>query len=66
MTYAGPIWDHFFKMGKKVHIREMDFYAHLENVSMIFTDSYVGGVQIGEMDLFVILEIWTWLRKRQR
>ena len=42
-------------MDKKVHFSEMDFFVHLENVSMIFTDSYIGGVHLGEMDFFVHL-----------
>jgi hypothetical protein len=42
-------------MDKKVHFSEMDFFVHLENVTMIFTDSYIGGVHLGEMNLFVHL-----------
>ncbi len=33
----------------------MDFFVHLENVSMISTDSYIGGVHLEEMDFFVHL-----------
>ncbi len=38
-TYAGAIWSHKNKMDKKVHLGEMDFFIHLEMISMIFTDS---------------------------
>ena len=33
----------------------MDFFVHLENVSMIFTDSCMERVHLGEMDFFVHL-----------
>ena len=54
---------YFFKMDKKVHRGEMDFFVHLDFVSMIFTDSYIGVVHLGEMDFFVhlSLERWTFL-----
>ena len=50
-TYAGAIWPYFFKMVKNVHLEEMDVFVHLENVSMIFMDSYLGGNHLGEMDI---------------
>ena len=54
---------YFFKMDKKVHRGEMDFFVHLDFVSMIFTDSYIAVVHLGEMDFFVhlSLERWTFL-----
>jgi hypothetical protein len=51
-TYAGAIWPNFFKMVKNVHLGEMNVFVHLENVSMIYTDSYLGGVHLGEMGVF--------------
>ena len=46
---------YFFKMDKKIHFSEMDLFVHLENVSMIFTDSNMEGAHLGEMDFFVHL-----------
>ncbi len=37
---------YFFKMDKEVHLAEMDFFVHLDLVSMIFTDSYIGAVHL--------------------
>jgi hypothetical protein len=42
-------------MVKNVQLGEMDFFDHLENVSMKFTGSYVEGVHLGEMDVVVHL-----------
>jgi len=33
----------------------MDFFVHLDLVCMIFTDSYIEAVHLGEMDFFVNL-----------
>jgi hypothetical protein len=42
-------------MDKKVHLREMDFFVHLENVCRNFSDSHIGAVHLGERDFFVHL-----------
>ena len=39
-------------MAKKVHLGKMDFFCHLDLVSMIFTDSYIGACHLGKMDFF--------------
>jgi len=39
-------------MAKKVHLGKMDFFFHLDLVSMIFTDSYIGACHLGKMDFF--------------
>ena len=44
-----------FKMDKKVHLGEMDFFVHLDLVHMIFTDSYIEAVHLGKMHFFVHL-----------
>jgi hypothetical protein len=56
-TYAGAIWPYFFKMVKNVHLGQMDIFLHLENLSMIFTDSYLGGVHLGDIDVFDHLSV---------
>ncbi len=43
------------KMDKKVHLGEMNFFSHLENISVIFMDSDVETVHLGGMDFFVHL-----------
>ena len=40
-------------MDFKVHLAEMDFKVHLDLVRMICTDSYIGAVHLGKMDLVV-------------
>ena len=37
-------------MAKKVHLGKMDFLCHLDLVSMIFMDSYIGACHLGKMD----------------
>ncbi len=32
----------------------MDFKVHLDLVCMIFTDSYIGAVHLGQMDFFLV------------
>jgi hypothetical protein len=51
-------------MDKKVHRGEMDFFVHLDFVSMIFTDSYIGVVHLGEMDFFVHLSMMDFVVKK--
>jgi len=34
----------------KVHLGKMDFLCHLDLVSMIFMDSYIGACHLGKMD----------------
>ena len=36
-----------------LHVQNLYNFVHLVNVCMIFTDSYVQGVQVGEMYSFV-------------
>ena len=55
ITNAGAKRSYFYKKDKKVNFTEMDFFVHLENVSMIFTDSCIEGVHLGDMDFFVHL-----------
>ena len=45
----------FSKWTKKSISQRWTFFVHLENVSMIFTDSYIGGVHLSKMDFFVHL-----------
>jgi hypothetical protein len=45
----------FFKMYKIVHLGEMYNFVHLENVSSIFTYSYVESVHLGKMYNFIHL-----------
>jgi hypothetical protein len=42
-------------MYKNVNFGEMYIFVHLENVSMVFTKSYVGSVHLGKMYTFVYL-----------
>ena len=49
ITNDGAKRSNFFKMYKNVHLGEMGVFVHLENGSMIFTDSYVRGVHLGEV-----------------
>ncbi len=44
-----------FQNGQKSPFLRDGLFVHLENVSMILTDSYIGGVHLGEMDFFVHL-----------
>ena len=42
-------------MVKYVQLSKMNVSVHLENVSMFFTDSYIRGVHLGEMVVFIHL-----------
>ncbi len=59
ITNAGAKRSYFLKTYKNVHLEEMDVFVYLENVSMIFTDSYKRGVHLGQMHNFVhLLEMY--------
>ncbi len=49
ITNAGAKRSYFFKMYKIVHFGKMYNFVHLENVNIIFTDSFVGVCHLGEM-----------------
>ena len=53
ITNDGAKRFYFFKTYKIVHFGKMYNFVHLENVSMIFTDSSVGVCHLGEMYNFV-------------
>ena len=53
ITNAGAKRSYFFKMYKIVHFGKMYNFVHLENVSIFFTDSYVGVSHHREMNNFV-------------
>ncbi len=55
ITNAGAKRSYFFKTYKIVHFGTMYNFVHIENVSMIFTDSSVGVCHLGEMYNFVRL-----------
>ena len=53
ITNAGAKSPTFEKWQKKVHLGKMDFFCHLDLVSMIFTDSYRGACHLGKINFFL-------------